>query len=39
MGWDDDKSGDYVPKPVPLAVWLPATVILVGFFALLLFAS
>ena len=22
MGWDDDKTGDYVPKAMPKAVWL-----------------
>jgi hypothetical protein len=22
VGWDDDKSGDYVPPEVPLRVWL-----------------
>lgn len=28
MGWDDDKTGDYVPKPVPRVVWLAVVLVI-----------
>jgi len=37
MGWDDDKSGQYVPPPVPKWIWIAATLLLAGFLALVVF--
>ena len=37
MGWDDDKSGDYVPLPVPKWIWVTAALIAAGFLALVVF--
>ena len=33
-GWDNDKSGDYVPKPPPVWFWVIVSVIIVGLMAL-----
>jgi len=30
-GWDNDKSGDYVPKPPPAWFWV---IVGLGFFAI-----
>jgi len=32
-GWDNDKSGDYVPKPPPIWFWTVVCVIIVGLMA------
>lgn len=29
MGWDDDKTGDYVPPEVPMRAWLVFAMIFV----------
>lgn len=39
MGWDGDKSGDYVPRPVPCWLSIALGIALLGFLALLLLAS
>ena len=38
-GWDKDKSGDYVPKPMPKCLWAVLIAAAAGFFLLLVFAS
>ena len=38
-GWDEDKSGDYVPKPVPKWLWGALIAVAAGFFLLAVFGS
>jgi len=38
MGWDDDKSGHYVPPPLPKWIWVTAGLVFAGFLALVTFA-
>ncbi len=33
MGWDNDKSGDYVPKPPPLIFWVLVVLVIGAFVA------
>jgi hypothetical protein len=37
MGWDDDKSGHYVPPPLPKWIWITAALAFAGFLALVVF--
>lgn len=39
MGWDNDKSGDYVPSPPPIWFWVVLGFAALGFVALLVFGS
>jgi len=39
MGWDDDKSGDYVPPPLPRWIWLSLAVFGAGIVALGIFCA
>lgn len=39
MAWDYDKTGDYVPPPLPKWIWITIVVVIAGFFALAVFAS
>ena len=39
MGWDNDKSGDDVPPPVPAWIWIVITLVVAGIFALAIFGS
>ena len=33
-GWDSDKSGDYVPSPPPIWLWVIICLVCAGLFAL-----
>lgn len=35
MGWDDDKTGDYVPPEVPLRAWLVLAMIFLTVFLIM----
>ncbi|WP_335590606.1 hypothetical protein [Hyphomonas oceanitis] len=37
MGWDGDKSGHYVPPPLPKWIWITAALAFFGFLALVVF--
>ena len=39
MGWDNDKSGDYVPSPPPTWLWVLVGLAAAGFLTLLVFGA